>query len=179
MSEKLEKNTGQCRCGKVSFDVTGSPILSVTCHCESCQKVARQFADLPGAPQVLNADGGTDFAMFRKDRVTFLKGQSLLRSHRLMPEATTRRVLASCCSSPLFLEFKGGHWLSVYRDRLGAGAPAIEMRVMTKDRRAGVMLSEDVPSYETHSLRFMWRLFAAWAAMGFRAPKLAPISEAQ
>jgi hypothetical protein len=69
------------------------------------------------------------------------------------------------------LEFKGGHWLSVYPDRLGAGAPAIEMRMMTKDRRASVMLSEDVPSYETQSLRFMWRLFAAWAAIGFRAPR--------
>lgn len=76
----------------------------------------------------------------------------------------------------MFLEFTGGHWLSIYRDRLGADAPPVELRTMTRDRRAGVVFEDAVPSYETHSARFMWRLFAAWAAMGFRAPKLGPIA---
>ena len=30
--------TGSCLCGKVSFEVTGSPLKFVYCHCRSCQK---------------------------------------------------------------------------------------------------------------------------------------------
>ena len=40
---------------------------------------------------------------------------------------------------------------------------------MTRDRRDGVELPSDVPNYATHSGKFMWRLLAAWIAMGFRA----------
>ena len=170
MSANLKISTIACRCGEVRLDATGAPILTVTCHCESCQKAAAGFASLPGQPHVVNADGGTEFAMFRKDRVAYVRGEALLRSYRLTPEASTRRVLARCCDTPMFLEFAKGHWLSVYRDRLGAEAPPIEMRVMTGDRPQGVALPGDLPNYKTHSFKFMWRLFSAWAAMGFRVP---------
>lgn len=162
-----------CRCGEVAFHAVGEPIMTVTCHCESCGKAAAEFAALPGAPRVTNAEGGTDFVMLRKDRARCLQGKDLLRAHRLTPQAPTRRVLASCCNSPMFLEFKGGHWLSVYRDRF-AEQPAIEMRTMAGDRT----FSDGIPSYRTHSAKFMWRLFRAWTAMGFRAPKMGDIAEA-
>jgi hypothetical protein len=74
----------------------------------------------------------------------------------------------------MFLEFKNGHWLSLYRNRLPDGAAPLEMRTMTRDRRDGVELPANVPNYSTHSGKFMWKLLAAWAAMGFRAPKVAP-----
>lgn len=167
-----------CRCGEVRFEAAGAPILTAACHCQSCQQAAAEFAALPGAPCVLNAEGGTEFVLFRKDRVQCARGAGLLRAHRLTPKASTRRVLARCCDSPMFLEFAGGHWLSIYRERLGPDAPPIDMRVMTRDRREGVALSAGVPSYGTHSVRFMWRLLAAWAVMGFRAPALQPIEEA-
>lgn len=167
-----------CRCGEVRFETSGAPIMTATCHCESCQKAAAGFATLQHAPTVLNADGGTEFALYRKDRVTCVAGEALLRAYRLTPRATTRRILARCCDTPMFLEFDKGHWLSIYRDRLGADAPAIEMRVMTSGRRDGQSFSDDVPSYKTHSFSFMWRLFTAWAAMRFRAPALGPIEEA-
>ena len=171
-----------CRCGEVRLEASGAPIVTVACHCHSCQTAGAAFAALPGAPRVLNADGGTEFTLVRKDRVAFVRGEALLRSHRLTPEATTRRVLARCCDTPMFLEFTKGHWLSLYRDRLGVDAPAIEMRVMAADRREGVTFSDNLPSYKTHSIRFMWRLLAAWAAMGFRVPEvhwgLKPIEDA-
>ena len=70
----------------------------------------------------------------------------------------------------MFLEFKGGHWLSMYRDRFSDSAPSIEMRVMTRDRRAGVVLGDEVPNFASHSVKFMWKLLTAWIAMGFRTP---------
>jgi hypothetical protein len=166
-----------CRCGKVGFAAAGAPIVTATCHCQSCQTAGAAFAALPGAPRVLNAEGGTEFALFRKDRVVCLRGEALLGAHRLAPQASTRRVLARCCDTPMFLEFAKGHWLSIYRDRLGTNAPPIDMRVMTRERRAGVVLSAGVPSYQTHSFGFMWRLLSAWVAMGFRAPALHAMEE--
>jgi hypothetical protein len=70
----------------------------------------------------------------------------------------------------MFLDFTKGHWLSMYRRRFSTDAPEIEMRVMTKDRRASVALADDVPNYRGHSGRFMMKLLAAWIAMGFRLP---------
>jgi hypothetical protein len=152
--------------------------MTVICCCKSCQKAGAGFEAVPGSPRVLDADGGTAFIMHRKDRITFAGGETLLREYRLTPESSTRRMLARCCDTPMFAEFAGGHWLSIYRDRLGADAPPVEMRVMTRGRRSGVTFDDELPSYNTHSVKFMWRLFAAWAAMGFRAPKLRPIEAA-
>ncbi|WP_269932723.1 hypothetical protein [Aminobacter sp. HY435] len=122
---------------------------------------------------VLEGDGGTDFALYRKDRVRCARGADLLREHRLTASSPTRRVLATCCNAPMFLEFKNGHWLSVYRRRFRPqDRPPVEMRVMTADRRAGVEFSDGLPSYARHSGLFMWRLLSAWAMMGFRSPRI-------
>lgn len=161
-----------CRCGAVAFDVVGAPIMSAACYCESCQEAGRRIGQIMDAPPMLGADGGTEFILHRKDRVRCVRGGELLREHRLKPGATTRRMVASCCNSAMFLEFAKGHWLSLYRGRMSQNAPPLEMRVMTANRRKGVELAQDVPSYATHSAKFMWRLLCAWAAMGFRAPKV-------
>ena len=102
------------------------------------------------------------------------KGEALLREYRLKPESTTRRVLATCCNSAMFLEFDKGHWLSLYRNRFASGAPPIEVRTMTKDKRPDVEFVDDVPSPATHSAGFMWKLLAAWVAMGFRVHRRLP-----
>ena len=60
----------------------------------------------------------------------------------------------------------------MYRNRFPASAPPLEMRVMTQDRRHGVALADDLPNYDGHSGKFMFRLIAAWIAMGFRRPEI-------
>ncbi|KQU74722.1 hypothetical protein ASC75_20335 [Aminobacter sp. DSM 101952] len=168
-----QMRSASCRCGRVGFEASGVPIVTAACHCSSCQKAGKIFEDLPGGTPVLESDGGTVFALYRKDRVRCVRGAELLREHRLSPAAPTRRVVAACCNAPMFLEFKGGHWLSLYRERIQPDdRPPLEMRTMTADRRPGVEFADGLPSYAKHSGRFMWRLLAAWAAMGFRAPKL-------
>jgi len=172
MSTPLDSMAMSCACGQVGFEVRGAPILVVTCHCGSCRQAGATFAAMPGAARVFDDEGGTPFIMARKDRITCVRGEGLLRAYRLTPTSPTRRVLTSCCQSPMFLEFENGHWLSMYRNRFDASAPPSTMRVMVGDL-AGRTLSPP-RAYRTHSVSFMWRLLKAWAAMGFRVPPPLP-----
>src|SRR5712671_5622189 len=56
----------------------------------------------------------------RKDRVHCVTGQEYLEEHRLKPDSPTRRVIATCCNSGMFLDFTKGHWLTMYRNRFPA-----------------------------------------------------------
>jgi hypothetical protein len=161
----------------VELAAAGRPILAAACYCASCQEAGRRFEALPSALPVLNSDGGTDYLLYRKDRVHCVRGQEHLEAHRLKPESPTRRVIATCCNSAMFLDFTKGHWLTMYRNRFPEGARPVEMRVMTHDRRAGVELAADVPNYPGHSGRFMRRVMSAWIAMGFRRPKIGWVAE--
>jgi hypothetical protein len=73
----------------------------------------------------------------------------------------------------MFLDFTNGHWLTLYRDRLPADAPPLELGVMAKDRPAGSALPDGIAMYATYPATFIVKLVASWAAMGFRRPKLA------
>jgi len=161
-----------CQCGKVKFETVGSPILTGTCYCTSCQQGGRQLGQLPAASPLLDPDSGTSMVLVRKDRVRCVTGQAYLEEHRLKPESATRRVVATCCNSAMFLDFTKGHWLSMFRNRFATDAPPLEMRVMTAERRAGVELADDLPNYAGHSGKFMLKLIAAWIAMGFRRPEI-------
>jgi hypothetical protein len=161
-----------CQCGKVKLEAVGRPILTGSCYCTSCQEAGRRFEQLASAPPVLNPDGGTDFVLYRKDRVQCVTGQEYLEEHWLRPDSPTRRVVATCCNSAIFLDFTKGHWLTMYRDRFPTGAPPLEMRVMTEERRGGIELADDLPNYDGHSGKFMLKLIAAWIAMGLRRPEI-------
>jgi hypothetical protein len=167
-----EHLSAMCQCGKVRFETVGPPILTGSCYCTSCQEAGRRFERLASAPPVLDPDSGTGLILYRKDRVQCVMGQQYLQEHRLKPDSPTRRIIANCCNSAMFLDFTKGHWLSMFRNRFPAGAPPLEMRVMTKERRVGVELADDLPNYSGHSGKFMLKLIAAWIAMGFRRPEI-------
>ena len=160
-----------CECGRVVFEAAGPPIMAVACDCASCREAGRLIEALPGAARVIDEDGGTGFLLYRKDRVRCTRGGNLLEDHRLKPDSSTRRVVATCCQSAMFLEFTKGHWLSMNRGRF-TDAPPVEMRTMSRDRPDGAPPAAGVPAHASHSAGFMWRLFKAWAAMGFRVPKV-------
>lgn len=147
--------------------------MSVECCCTTCRDAGRRFETLEGAPRVMTDLGTVPYLLYRKDRVAFERGQDELREHRLQPEDPTRRVIAACCNTPMFLEFQRGHWLSMYADRWpDAQRPPLQTRTMCRSIEDGVTLPDDVPNPATHSPRFMLRLLSAWARMGFRAPKI-------
>lgn len=163
-----------CACGKVRLEVRGPPIVSSECCCDSCQKAGARLQGLPSAPQLLGPYGNTRFVLYRKDRVSFPAGAELLREFRLKPGAGSRRVVAGCCNTPMFLEFEKGHWLSVYGVLWADGTlPPLQMRTMAGDLPAGVRLPDDVLNARRQSLAFFAKLLGAWAAMGFRSPKIA------
>jgi hypothetical protein len=173
MPHQHQSNAAVCQCGETTIELAGEPIQSVTCYCESCRTAARAFERDLGAPKTVDDDGGVDYCLYRKDRVKIGQGALHLREYRLKQGSPTRRVVASCCASPMFLDFTPGHWLSIYRRRLSGQAPEPQMRIMTKDRPEGVALSNDIPAYAAQPPGFMIKLLAAWAAMGFRRPKVA------
>lgn len=159
-----------CQCGSVTLEVTGKHIISAECYCNSCRKAGAYFESLPGAPTVLEPNGATRFVLQRKDRTRCTRGAEHLREHWLTPKASTRRVVASCCNTPMFLEFMRGHWLSLYgRNYPADRLPPLEVRTMTSDV-AGLVLPDDVPNGKTQTASFMFALLGAWIRMGFRVP---------
>ncbi|MFP2904895.1 hypothetical protein ACLESD_07540 [Pyxidicoccus sp. 3LFB2] len=115
--------------------------------------------------------------LYRKDRIRFLKGTDHLKQFRLSPKAPTRRVVATCCNTPVFLEFNNAHWLSLYSCLWPEGAqPPLELRTMTSDLPAGTALPTDVPIGKRQTVSFFARLLGAWIAMGFRSPKIAVVN---
>ena len=160
-----------CRCGKVHLELDRTPIITAECHCNSCRQAAGRLEGLPGAAPILEDNGGTRFVLYRKDRVRIVEGAELLKEFRLSPDAGTQRVIAGCCNTPVFLEFKGGHWLSIYETLWPSDkAPPIELRTMTGDRDSTALLPGDVPSGSWPTMKFYARLLGAWIAMGFKVP---------
>lgn len=162
----------KCQCGEVSISAAGNPIVSSACYCSDCQAAGHEIEQLPDAPRLVSNDGGTLAVLFRKDRVKIVQGSNFLHEHRLTPDSPTRRVVATCCNSAMFLDYTKGFWLSIYTDRFASDAPALQMRTMVKERPKGVTLKNDVPNYESFSGKFMVKLMLAWASMGFRSPEL-------
>lgn len=161
-----------CSCGQVAMEARGEPIVTATCYCQDCQSAGHQLGALLGRSP-LEDDNGTEFVLVRKDRVRCLHGQGNLQEHRLTEAAKTRRVVAGCCNTPIFLDFTGGHWLSLYRAQFAQDErPALDMRIMTKDRPSDAPFPDTVRSYPKNSTRFIARLMGAWAAMGFRTPRI-------
>ncbi len=165
-----QRISAPCRCGKVELEITGPPILHGICYCESCQQAGRQHQAVAGADPALAADGGTDYVLYRKDRVRCVHGGELLEERRLKPDSPTRRMYARCCNTAMFLDVSKGHWLTVYRGRLPGDIPPATLRLMTAKRPAGVNLPDDMANYPGFSGKFMLKLLGAWVAMGFRRP---------
>jgi hypothetical protein len=162
-----------CGCGATHLEVSGPPILVSECLCESCRTAAGRLAALPGATSILTSYGATPAAEYRKDRVRFVSGMAQLREFRLTPGAGSRRVVAACCNTPLFLEMKGAHWLSVYLHLWPeAQRPRPELRTMVGDLPDASVLPEDIPNRKSHTIGFYAKLAGAWAAMGFRNPRI-------
>lgn len=160
--------SAQCSCGAVVLTLRGAPIGSFACYCDTCQEGSSRIEALPHALAVRDSAGGTEYVLYRKDRVTYEKGQALVKSLKLEQSPKTNRVVATCCNSAMLMSFDDArHWIPIYRARLGASAPPIEMRLCTRFLRDGETLSNDVPSHRDYAGAFMLKLLSARVAMLF------------
>lgn len=173
MTHPIQKISLQCRCGTVAMEAAGPPMMSVECLCTSCRTAGAVLQSLPGAPAMLDIHGATRMEIYRKDRVRCLRGAEALREYRLNDKTTTRRVVATCCNTPIFLEFTKGHWIDLYGHLWPQGTlPPLQLRTMTSDLDDPAALPGNVPNLKTQSLGFFARLMLAWIKMGFRVPAI-------
>jgi hypothetical protein len=162
-----------CICGQVQLKVDSAPIVNAECFCNSCRIAGARLQTLPSAPSIVDVKGATRFVLYRKDRIRFASGAEHLKEFRLAPTSKTRRVVAACCNTPVFMEFHGGHWINLYGLLWPEGTlPTLEMRTMAMDLPAGTTLPDDVPNASRQSFSFFVKLLSAWIAMGFRNPKV-------
>jgi hypothetical protein len=159
-----------CVCGRVRFGADGAPMSRAVCYCDDCQAGARLIEALPNAPRFRDDDGGTSFLTYRDDRFKCLSGEDLLVAYRIKEGSPTRRMIASCCNSAIYLKFEPGFWVSIYRERLESDdLPPPEMRIQTKYRRADAPLPDLTPCYRGIPLRLFVRGVFARIAMAVGA----------
>lgn len=162
-----------CACGKFHVEVTGDPFITAECHCNSCRSAAQRLSALPPSFPLTAASGGVPYILYRKDRVRFPDGTAGLAEFRLSDSAPTRRVLTTCCNSPVFTEFQGGHWLSLFAGLWPVEArPPMQIRTQTGNFPAGTTLDDSLPSGGMVTAGFYAKLLWAWIAMGFKVPKV-------
>jgi hypothetical protein len=157
--------TASCACGRVRCEARGAPIISAVCYCDDCQRGGAQIEALPGAPAVVDPDGGTPYLTYRDDRFRCVSGAELLSGYKIKDGAPTRRMVASCCNTGMYLKFGPGHWVSAYRGRFAGDAPPIEMRNQTRFRSGGLPIPTDAPSYRGYPPKLLWRLLTSRLAM--------------
>ncbi|GAB5486747.1 MAG: hypothetical protein Pars2KO_03170 [Parasphingorhabdus sp.] len=148
-------------------EAVGQPIVSGVCYCDDCQSGSATLESLDGAPPVRTSDGGTHYLTCRDDRFSCVKGAELLQPIRKAPDAPTRRMVASCCNSAMYLKYERGHWTSAYAARFEGNVPPVEMRTQVQFRQSEAPYEDDAPRYRTFGLRLFWRLFVSRLAMIF------------
>src|SRR5579863_8451805 len=105
------RTTASCACGSAELTAIGAPIVSNVCYCGDCRQGSLEIEALPNAGPVRDPDGGTAYILYRRDRIECSKGASLLRSYKIRENSATNRVVATCCSSAMFMNFdKGPYW---------------------------------------------------------------------
>lgn len=163
-----------CACGKFHLEVDDEPFITAECHCNSCRTAAQRLSKLPPSRVMTATNGGVPYVLYRKDRVRFPDGTGALTSFKLSDKTPTRRILTTCCNTPVFLEFQGAHWLSIFAGMWPeAQRPAMQIRTQTGDVPAGTTLDSRLPSGGMVTAGFYGKLLGAWIAMGLKTPKIA------
>jgi hypothetical protein len=171
MIGKSPTHVAHCRCGAVELGAWGAPIAVNACYCDDCQAAAQRLAaSADGAPSV-SADGGTEFMLFRRDRIACIRGADRLQAMRLTEATKTRRMIAGCCATPMYLAFDDKRpWVSAFRAGFGADAPPVEMRICTRFRRSEAKAEDGLPSHRGYPPAMMVRILAVWPRMLFSRP---------
>jgi hypothetical protein len=171
MTKKDPTHVAYCRCGAVEVGAWGEPIIVSACYCDDCQAAAQQLAASANSAPAASADGGTEFMLFRRDRIACTRGAHRLQAMRLTDASKTRRMIAGCCATPMYLAFDDKRpWVSAFRASFGADAPPVEMRICARFRRSEEMAEDGLLSHPGYPPAMIVRILAAWPLMLFSRP---------
>lgn len=140
--------SARCACGAVVLALRGAPIGSFACYCDTCQEGSSRIEALPHAPAVREPYGGTEYVLYRKDRVAYAKGPELVNGYQLEQSPKTNRIVATCCNSAVMMRFDDPRCTSFLPK--------------------GAILPSDVPSHRGYAPAFMMKLLSSGVAMLFR-----------
>jgi hypothetical protein len=76
-------HVAQCRCGAVEIGAWSNPLVVAACYCDDCQAASGRLAASANGAPVASADGGTEFMVFRRDRIACTRGAENLKVMRL------------------------------------------------------------------------------------------------
>jgi hypothetical protein len=171
MAKQDPTYVAHCRCGAVELGAWGEPIVVSACYCDDCRTAAEQLAASNNLASPASGDGGTEFMLFRRDRIACTRGAERLQPMRLTDTTKTRRMIAGCCATPMYLTFDDKRpWASAFRASFGADAPPVEMRICTRFRQADEQAADGLPSHPGYPPAMMLRILAAWPFMLFSRP---------
>ena len=171
MTKKYPTHVAHCRCGKVEVGAWGAPIAVGACYCNDCQEAAQRLAASADVAPAASADGGTEFMVFRRDRIACSGGADRLRAMRLTDASKTRRMIAGCCVTPMYLAFDDKRpWVSAFRASFEADVPPVQMRICTRFRRAEDKATDDLPEHNGYPAAMILRVLAVWPRMLFSRP---------
>jgi hypothetical protein len=160
-----------CQCGAVEVSAWAEPIVVSACYCDDCQAAAERLAASANSALAASADGGTEFMLFRRDRIACTRGADRLEAMRLTDATKTRRMIAGCCATPMYITFDDKRpWVSAFRASFGADAPPVKMRICTRFRRSEEKAEDGLPSHPGYPPAMIVRLLAAWPLMLFSRP---------
>ncbi|SKA38203.1 Uncharacterized conserved protein [Enhydrobacter aerosaccus] len=161
----------RCRCGAVEVGAWSAPIVVTACYCDDCQEAARRCAASADAAPLVDADCGTEFMVFRRDRIACIRGADHLQAMRLRDATKTRRMIAGCCATPMYLTFDDRRpWISAFRAAFGADAPPVQLRICTRFRQSREMATDGLPNHPGYPASMILRVLAAWPLMLFSRP---------
>ncbi len=157
-------HTARCACGTVEIALTTPPIAALSCCCDDCQAAAEALEALPGAPQFREPCGGTPAVLFPKTALTITKGRDKLEAHRLRDGARTKRMVATCCNTFLYIGFdRGPFWVDVVSARMD-DAPPPRWRIQT--RYLPEPPPDDLPNHAKYPQALVWRIALAGVLAG-------------
>src|SRR3984885_3251109 len=130
MTKTNPAHVARCRCGAVEIGAWAEPIAVNACYCDDCQAAAQEIADSAPSARAASADGGTEFMLFRRDRIACTRGAENLQAMRLTAASKTRRMIAGGCNRRTYVPFDEKRpWVAGFRASFLADAPPVEMRI--------------------------------------------------
>ena len=120
----------RCDCGALVIEVSGPPVVQLTCHCHECQAFSGQDY--------------VDGAFFRKD---CCKIQGETRPQRLKGGTGSDKVHHACaaCGTPLYVQVDALNGaVAILASRLSPFEFKSEAHVWTSQKAEGVELQDDI-----------------------------------